>query len=105
MSAPHDERFDDLDWAMLTPAGVPATEAAARRRRVVGGHVADLARARYARRYYGRRWTRVEQARRLRAARRREAAQVEALARLLLTAPRPRTPAEARRMVLAALRA
>lgn len=93
----------DLDWAMLNLPGVPASEAAALRRRERGGHVADLSRARFARRYYGQRWSRVERARQRYARRRQQAAAVEALAVLLMSDVRPRDLAEACAMVRRAL--
>lgn len=92
-----------IDWAMLNLTGPPATEAAALRRRLRGSHVADAARARYARRYYGRRWHRVEQARQRHAERRRLAAQVEAIAALLMSDVRPADLAEAREIARRAL--
>lgn len=95
--------IDTLDWAMLNLSGPPATEAAAARRRERGAHVADLSRAGYARRYYGRRWSRVERARRRVAERRRQAAAIEALAALLMGQSRPADMAEARALVRRAL--
>jgi len=94
---------DNLDWAMLDLPGPQATEAAAQRRRVRGSHVADRARARYGRRYYGRRWSLVGRARQRYAARRRQAAAIEALAGLLMSNVRPTDLAEARALVRRAM--
>lgn len=95
---------DDLDWAMLDLRGAPATEAAKLRRRVIGGHVADRERARYAQRLYGRRWLRSRRAWLRRERARREARLVEALAALLM-GERPRDVDEARARARAALAA
>lgn len=95
--------LDDLDWAMLNLPGAPATESAARLRRERGSHVAERSRARYARRYYGRRWASVERARQRFARRRAQAAAVEALAALLMSDVRPNDIGEARAMVRRAL--
>ncbi len=94
---------DDLDFAMLDLPGVPATEAAAAGRRALGERVADRARARYARRYFGRRWDRVAQARRRHAARRQQAALVESIAALLMGEARPTDLADARDLARLAL--
>lgn len=94
---------DDLDFAMLDLPGVPASEAAADARRALGERVADRARARYARRYFGRRWDRVAHARRRQAARRQQAALVESIAALLLSERRPASVDEARDLARLAL--
>ncbi|MCB9527752.1 MAG: hypothetical protein R3F65_20965 [bacterium] len=95
---------DDLDWAMLDLRGAPATEVAKTRRRVMGGYVADRERARYAQRFYGRRWQRSRRAWLRRERARREARLVEALAAMLM-GERPRDVDAARARVRAALAA